>query len=106
MRRGEIWTIAGAGLASKPRPALIIQDDQYALDSVTVIMLTSTLLDAALYRVRIAATSASGLTDDSDVMIDKIMTVRRSNIRDRVGRAPREAMSEVERLLLPFLGIA
>lgn len=105
-RRGEIWTIAGAGLASEPRPALIVQDDQYALDSLTVIMLTSVLVEAPLYRVRVPATEASGLTRDNDVVIDKIMTVRLSNVRDRVGLVVPETMTEVERLLLVFLGIA
>lgn len=106
MIRGQIWTIAGAGLASKPRSALIIQDDHYALDSVTVVMLTSTLLDAPLYRVRVPATNESGLTRDRDVMIDKIMTIRRSNLQDRVGDVPPTVMTEVERLLLVLLGIA
>lgn len=106
MIRGQIWTIAGAGLASKPRPALIIQDDHYALDSVTVVMLTSTLLDAPLYRVRVPATNESGLRRDSDVMIDKIMTIRRSNLQDRVGDIPSTVMTEIERLLLVYLGIA
>ena len=27
MKRGEIWTVSGAGYAGKPRPAVIVQND-------------------------------------------------------------------------------
>jgi len=30
MRRGEIWTVSGGGdYAGKPRPAVILQDDNF-----------------------------------------------------------------------------
>ena len=35
MRRGEIWTVAGAAAyAGKPRPAVIIQDDRFDANEV------------------------------------------------------------------------
>ncbi|MFV8395696.1 type II toxin-antitoxin system PemK/MazF family toxin [Corynebacterium hindlerae] len=76
MKRGELWTVAGGVYASKPRPALIVQDDVFAgTDSVTVLPLTSTLLETPLLSYRIAANEFSGLQRDSDVMIDKLTTV-------------------------------
>ncbi len=93
-------------MASKPRPALIVQDDRYALDSVTILMLTSEVHDWPLFRVRVPASEGSGLARDSDVMIDKIMTVRRASVHTRIGRVTSEQMLEVERLLLAFLGLA
>jgi mRNA interferase MazF len=39
-------------------------------------------------------------------MIDKITTVRRSNLGVRVGRMSATLMSEIARSLLVFLGIA
>ena len=43
MKRGEIWTVAGAkDYAGKPRPAVILQDDRFdATGSVTVCLLTT-----------------------------------------------------------------
>jgi mRNA interferase MazF len=35
VKRGEIWLVAGGVYASKPRPALIVQDDRFDTDSVT-----------------------------------------------------------------------
>lgn len=107
MIRGELWTVAGGVYASKPRPALVIQDDAFeATDSVTVLPLTSSLLDVPLLRVRIGAGELSGLERDSDVMIDKITTVRRSNVNARVGRLSTEQLAEVERGVMAFIGLA
>lgn len=107
MIRGELWTVAGGVYAARPRPALILQDDAFAAtDSVTVLPLTSHLLDAPLLRVRIGAGEMSGLDRDSDVMVDKLTTVRRSNVATRVGRLSTEQLGEVERGVMAFLGFA
>lgn len=107
MRRGELWTVAGGAYATKPRPALILQDDLFDLtDSVTVAPLTSILTDAPLLRHRVEATDLSGLRHDSDIMVDKLTTVRRSNLHQRVGRLTSRQMADVERAVVVFLGLA
>ncbi|WP_322409889.1 type II toxin-antitoxin system PemK/MazF family toxin [Microbacterium invictum] len=107
MIRGEIWTVAGGVYASKPTPALIVQDDAYAAtDSVTVLPLTSRLVDAPLLRIRISAGGLSGLDRDGDVMVDKATTVRRSNVVTRVGRMTAEQLADVKRSVMAFLGLA
>jgi mRNA interferase MazF len=105
MRRGDIVTVAGGVYASKPRPALIVQDDRFdATDSLTVCPFTSTVVDAPLLRVPIAADEDNGLDQDSFLMVDKITTVRRSNAHAVLGRLDATALVEVERRLLVFLG--
>ncbi len=107
MRRGELWTVAGGVSASKPRPALIVQDDLFAgTASVTVAPLTRASVDAPLLRVRVAADDLTGLQHESQVMIDKITTVRREHVGTRVGRLAPESLVEVERALMAFLGLA
>ncbi|PRI11855.1 type II toxin-antitoxin system PemK/MazF family toxin [Leucobacter massiliensis] len=107
MIRGELWNVAGGVYASKPRPALILQDDAFeGTDSVTVLPLTSNLLDAPLLRVRVTSGGLSGLARDSDIMIDKLTTVRRSNVADRVGRLTAKQLADVERAVMAFLGLA
>lgn len=102
-----MWTVAGGVYASKPRPALIVQDDLFdATDSVVVAPLTSTLTDAPLLRVRVAVADLSGLDRDSDIMIDKLTTVRRSNVQVRLGRITSAQLTEVERAMMVFLGLA
>lgn len=109
VNRGEIWTVAAGVYAAKPRLAVIVQDDLFDVtSSVTVAPMTSTLLDAPLMRIRISGGDGriSGLDHDSDVMIDKITTVRRSNVHTRVGRLTAEQLVEVERAMMAFLGLA
>ncbi len=109
VNRGEIWTVAGGVYSTKPRPAVIVQDDLFdATSSVTVAPMSRTLLDAPLMRIRIARGEGrlSGLDHDSDVMIDKLTTVKRSNVHVRVGRLTVEQVIEVERAMMAFLGLA
>ena len=101
--------MTGGGYAAKPRPAVIVQDDLFdATSSLTVAPMTSTLLDAPLMRIRIHGGNGrlSGLDHDSDVMIDKLTTVRRSNVHTRIGRLTAEQLVEVERAMMAFLGLA
>ena len=105
MRRGDIVTVAGGVYASKPRPALVVQDDRFdATDSVTVCPFTTTEVDAPLLRVPVAADETNGLGQDSYLMVDKITTVRRSNARTVLGRLEATTLVEFERRLLVFLG--
>ena len=84
-----------------------MQDELFdGLDSVTVCPLTSTLVDAPLLRLPIASTEVSGIETDSHIMIDKITTVRRTNVGSRVGEINPQQLVELERRLLVFLGIA
>lgn len=105
MRRGDIVTVAGGVHASKPRPALVVQDDRFdSTDSLTVCPFTSAGVDAPLLRVPVAAGEETGLDQDSFLMVDKITTVRRSNAHAVLGRLEATTLVEFERRLLVFLG--
>jgi mRNA interferase MazF len=107
VKRGDITLVAGGIYASKPRPALIVQDDHFdATDSVTVCPFTTTAVDAPLLRLPVAADEDNGLSQDSWLMVDKLTTVRRSNAREVVGRLGGAQLDEFERLLIVFLGLA
>lgn len=107
MTRGELWTVAGGVYATKLRPALILQDDVFSdTSSVTVAPLTSHLVDAELLRIRVSSGGIAGLEHESDVMIDKLTTVKRSNVISRVGRLGTEQLVNVERAVMAFLGLA
>jgi len=108
VNRGELWTVSGGTFAQKPRPALIIQDDLFAeSESVTLLPLTSHLLaDAPLLRLTIDPGQLNGLGRVSQIMVDKLTTVRRTNLGHRVGRIDSETMVAVEQSLAVFLGLA
>lgn len=107
MKRGDIVTVAGGVYASKPRPALIVQDDRFdATDSLTICPCATARVDAPLLRVPVAADDQSGLSLDSFLMVDKITTIRRSNAYAVIGRLDHATLVEFERRLLVFLGLA
>ena len=105
MRRGDIVTVAaGGGYAGKPRPAVIMQSDDFSTTaSVTVCLVTADEIDAPLFRLELAP---SARTARSWVMADKIMTVRRDKVGRRIGSLPAQDMVRLERALLVFLGLA
>jgi mRNA interferase MazF len=105
--RGDFVTIAMQGDFGKPRPALMIQADQFdAQATVTVLPVTSTLVEAPLFRINIQPSAENGLQKPSQVMVDKVMTVKRDKVGLAFGRIDADAMVEVERSLVMFLGIA
>jgi len=106
-RRGDFVTTALPGDFGKPRPALVIQADQFAATAtVTILLVTSTLIDAPLLRVTVMPGPDNGLRKPSQVMIDKAMTIRRQRLGSPIGRIDPETLVEVERRLAVFLGIA
>ena len=100
-------TIAMQGDFGKPRPALVIQSDQFNEHAtVTVLLVSSTLVDAPLLRVIIQPNETNGLQKQSQVMVDKAMTLKRDRLGAAFGSASDAAMLEVGRCLAVFLGIA
>jgi mRNA interferase MazF len=107
LRRGDIVTVALQGDHGKPRPALIVQSDQLqASTHVAVLLLTSFQADAPLMRVPVQATTQTGLSNPSYVMLDRITTAPRAKIGGVIGRLDEATMLSVTRALAVFLGFA
>ncbi len=108
MKRGEIWTAAGGtGYVGKPRPVAIVQDDRFdATDSVTVCAFTTDPTGAPLFRLPIEPNDVNGLREPCSLMVDKITTVPRSKLGERVGRLNDEEMVRLGRAVLVFFGLA
>ena len=100
LSRGDLVTVAAKGpYTGKPRPAVVIQASETLLhrDSVTVCLLTSDLIEAPLFRVRVAPSGANGLSQTSDVMADKIVTVPKDMLAARpMGRLSAADMRRVD----------
>ncbi len=106
MKRGDLVTIAAAGDNGKPRPALVVQSDAFeAIPSVTTLPLTTDLQEAPLIRIPVRPTAETGLRRDSQIMIDKAMTLPRAKVGGVIGRVGPETMDEVGLALGRFLGV-
>ena len=108
MKRGDVVTIAAPGDYAKPRPALIIQADLFndTHGSVTVVPLTSTIVDAPLFRITIDPTRQNGLNRVSQIMVDKVLTLPREKIGKRVGHLDKSVMIRTGRALSLWLGMS
>ncbi|MBT1156491.1 type II toxin-antitoxin system PemK/MazF family toxin [Aminobacter anthyllidis] len=107
MRRGDIWIVSGGkDYASKPRPVVIIQDDNFdATASITVCAFTTDTTDAPLFRLLVEPSEQNGLRSGSRLMVDKITTVPKSKIGARVGRLDDEDILRLNRAVVVFLGL-
>ena len=95
-----------SGDYGKPRPALVVQDDVFdELPSVTVLPLTSVLRSAPLLRVDVAPGPDTGLRSASQIMIDKVTTIRREKVGGIIGHVDDDTLARVSRTLARFLGL-
>jgi mRNA interferase MazF len=108
VRRGEIWTAAsGSGHVGKPRPVVILQDDRFdGTDSATICALTTDPTEAPLIRLPIRPDQFNGLRDPSRIMVDKITTVPRSKLGERIGRLGDDDRLRLGRAVLVVFGLA
>ncbi len=107
MRRGDIVTVAAPGDYGKPRPAIIVQSDLIAdVDSVILCPLTTFERDAPLFRVSVDAGPSTGLRHRSQVMVEKIRSVRRSRCGPIIGRVDDSTLATFDERLAIVVGLA
>ena len=97
----------GPGYASKPRPAVIVQENAFAETlSLVVCPLTSEPIDAPILRIQVEPTPANGLRHTSRLMVDKLTTVPKSRLGQKIGQLSDADLLRLNRSLLVFLGLA
>ncbi|AMU15782.1 type II toxin-antitoxin system PemK/MazF family toxin [Burkholderia cenocepacia] len=107
MNRGSIVTVALQGDFGKARPALVVQSDLFAEHpSVTLLLMSSAMVDAPFIRITVVPSEQNGLRMPSQIAVDKMFTVRREKIGRPIGHLEDELMVAVNRSLLVFLGLA
>ena len=99
--------VSAPGDFGKPRPALVVQSDLFneTHASVVVCLLTTDIVDAPLFRISVAPTSGNGLREHSQIMIDKLVALRRDRLGDRIGALDAATMLRVNRSLALMLGL-
>jgi mRNA interferase MazF len=108
MRRGEVWTVSGGkDYAGKPRPVVIVQDDAFdATDSITICAFTTAPTEAPLFRLSVEPSERNGLRSAFRLMVDKITTVPKSKVGERIGRLDAEDVVRLNQAVMVFLGLA
>ena len=107
MKRGDLVIVTVAGDYGKPRPAVVVQtdlvNDTHA--SIVVCPVTSHLQEAELFRLTITPSPDNGLQKTSQIMVDKIVAVRRDKIRERIGCLDEELLIRLNRSLAFWIGL-
>lgn len=108
MTRGAIVVVASRGVyTSKPRPAVVVQADEYnpTHASVTVCPVTSDCVDAPLFRISLPPGERTGLSMSSQAMIDKVVSVPRSAVTREIGRCDPLYMDMIDDALRRWLAL-
>jgi mRNA interferase MazF len=108
MRRGSIVTIALQGDFGKPRPALVLQSDVFndIHATITVALISSSLVQAPIFRLDVTPNKQNGLSKESQIQIDKIMSIRKERIGAVIGEIDESILVRVNRALALWLGLA
>lgn len=108
MKRGDVIRVAGSGdFAGKPRPAVIVQADEFceAHGSLTVVPLTSQTQQSLIFRVPVPANDATGLLFNSEAQIDKVQSVKRARTREIIGSVDLWSMQRIDQALREWLSL-
>ena len=107
MKRGDILTVALQGDYSKPRPAVVVESDLISpSDSVLICPISSTLYESGPFRRQpVEASSTTGLHSLSQIMVDKVMAVRRIKCGPVIGGLDQTAMRELTGRLAALIGV-
>ena len=108
MKRGDVVTVVLPGGYGKPRPAVVVQAHHFnnTHASITVVPVTTTLMNTPLFRLAVEPSAHNGLRSLSQLMVDKLTTVRRERIGATLGELEPDALTRVNRALALWLGIA
>lgn len=108
MKRGDVYIAAARGAyTGKPRPVVIVQEDRFdATASVTVCPVTTSAVEAPLTRISIEPSTLNGLDQPSRLMVDKVTTVPRASLGERLGRLRDRDLMALNRGLIVFLGLS
>lgn len=108
MKRGELWVgTSNDPYTRKPRPLVVVQSDHIdeALRSITVCPLTTRGIGEAFFRVVVEPNQDNGLDHQSEIEVEKITTMRKSDLSKRIGTLSEADISALNRSLALCLGL-
>jgi mRNA interferase MazF len=106
LKRGDVALVVLQGELGKPRPGVIVQSDELGALSSLIVCPMSSFIDAAnLMRPIVAPTVQNGLLVRTQIMTDKLNTLRRDRVRRVIGTLDSDACERLDSALLLVLGL-
>jgi mRNA interferase MazF len=107
LKRGDVVLVVLQGELGKPRPGVIVQSDELdTLASTIVCPMSSYIDDANQMRPVIDPTAQNGLLVRTQIMTDKLNTLRHERVKRIIGTLDPEARERLNSALLLVLGLA
>ena len=108
MKRGDVVLVVVPSELGRPRPGVIVQADEFNKDLSTIFIcpVSSDVQEKLALRPVIEAKPSNGLRLRSQIMTDKMISLRHDRIRSVIGRIDSETSEELDRALLVVLGLA
>ncbi|HVQ66330.1 MAG TPA: type II toxin-antitoxin system PemK/MazF family toxin [Bradyrhizobium sp.] len=107
MKRGDVVLVVLQGELGKPRPGVVVQADELDASSSTIVCPMSSHIDSAnQLRPVIAPTVQNGLLVRTQIMTDKLNTLRRDRVKRVIGTLDSDARERLNSALLLVLGLA
>jgi mRNA interferase MazF len=102
-----VVTGAFPGDLKKPRPAVVMQADEFLEGHRTVLAcpFTTFLADAPLFRPTFEPNARNGLEQRSQAMLDKLTPLRKDAIGKIIGEMSAEDMQRIELALIIITGL-
>lgn len=99
--------VALQGDYGKPRPALVLQSDNFSeLPSVIICPATTAAIEeATLFRLTVEPTAENGLRHRSQLAVDKLSVIPRAKVGQVIGRADDHLMQRVSTAISAFLDL-
>ena len=95
------------GDLKKPRPAVVLQADEFIEGHRTVLVcpFSTYLADAALFRPLVQPDDQNGLELPSEIMVDKTTPAKKTEIGKIIGRLSEADMARLETALVNITGL-
>ena len=105
--RGDIVICVVQGDYGKGRPALVVQSDLFnpTHASLTICPITSHLVESPLFRISLSPLPNNGLQKTSQIMIDKITSIKKEKIHQKLGNITPIELQAVDESLKIWLNI-
>jgi len=106
VKRGDVVLVLVPGELGRPRPGVIVQADEFKdLSTVFVCPVSSDVQEKLPLRPIMEARSSNGLRLRSQIMTDKMISLRHDRIRSVIGHIDAKTSEELDRALLVVLGL-
>ena len=107
MKRGDVALVVLQGELGKPRPGVIVQSDELGALSSLIVCPMSSYIGDVNNRMRpvVAPTTQNGLLVRTQIMTDKLNTLRRDRVKRVIGTLDSDACERLDSALLLVLGL-